>query len=184
MAARAELSRIAAALSADLAAAGIDHVLTGALALSIHARPRQTQDIDVVVSVPSLRLPAVFAIARRHGFEGDDRRLIAEIRAGSFAQMTSGPLTLDVIVPVLPYHAQVVRRAVRCDVAGTQVPLVTAEDLFVMKVLWHRPKDVADLQILGAIASRLDVAYILATLATLVPPEDPRHAEAARLLGP
>ena len=149
----------------------------------MHARPRQTQDIDVVVAVPSVRLPEVFEIARRHGFTGDDRRLISEIRERSFAQMTSGPLTLDVIVPVLPFHAQVVRRALRREVAGTIVPLVTAEDLFVMKVLWHRPKDVADLLVLAALGSRLDGAYIRTTLAALVPPGDPRYDEVERLLG-
>jgi hypothetical protein len=176
-----ELSALAAAVSADLTAAGIEHVLTGALALAVHGYARSTHDIDVVVLVPSVRLPEVFATARRHGFTGDDRELVLEVRARTFAQMRRGPATLDVIVPVLPYHERIVRRAQRVEVAGTMVPLVTAEDLFVLKALWHRPKDVADLTVL-ANKEGLDAAYVRATLASLVPPGDPVHEEVARLL--
>lgn len=179
----AELSRLAVAISADLSSAGIEHVLTGSLVLVALGRPRQTQDIDVVVVVPSVRLPGVFAIARRHGFTGEDRDLITQIRDRSFAAMRSGPVTLDVIVPVLPYHTAIVKRAARRRVGGTEVPLVTAEDLFVMKVLWHRAKDEADLHVLSALPDRLDGDYIRRTLAGLLPPDDPRHAEVERLLG-
>jgi len=182
MAALAELSRLAAAISSDLTAAGIEHALTGALVLAAHAMPRQTRDIDVVVVIPSMRLPVVFEIARRHGFSGDDRALITQIRTRSFAQMTSGPLTLDVIVPVLPYHHEIVKRARPHEIAGVKAPLVTLEDLFVIKVLWHREKDVWDLRVLAAMGDRLDGAYIRKTLDGLLPPDDPRHAEVEALL--
>ena len=182
MVALAELSPLAVALSQDLTAAGIEHVLTGSLVLAVLGRPRQTNDIDVVVVVPAIRLPHVFEIARRHGFVGDDRELIVQIRGRSFAQRRSGPLTLDLIVPVLPYHTTIVKRAVRRELAGVDVPLVTAEDLFVMKVLWRRPKDLADLYVLSALPSRLDETYIRATLAGLLPPDDPRHAESDDIL--
>jgi hypothetical protein len=182
LAALADLSPLAAAVSTDLTAAHIEHVLTGSLVLAVHGFPRQTHDIDIVVAVPSIRLPTVFEIARRHGFEGEDRDLITQIRTKSFAAMTAGPLTLDVIVPVLPYHHEILRRAERREVAGKTVPIVAVEDLFVIKVLWHRPKDEADLLVLGAMRARLDVAYIRRTLASLIPPDDPRHAEVDRLL--
>jgi predicted nucleotidyltransferase len=176
-----DLSPLAAAVSGDLTAAGIEHVLTGALALAVYGYARATKDIDVVVLVPAVRLPAVFEIARRHGFTGEDRELISQIRARTFAQMKLGPTTLDVIVPVLPYHERIVRRAQRVEIAGRAVPLVTAEDLFVIKSVWHRPKDVADLQVLAR-KEGLDAGYIRETLASLVPPGDPVHAEVARLL--
>jgi predicted nucleotidyltransferase len=178
----AELSRLAVAISSDLTRAGIEHALTGSLVLVVLGRPRQTQDIDVVVAVSSIRLPAVFEIARRHGFVGEDRDLITQIRERSYAALRSGPITLDVIVPVLPYHSTIVKRAKRVEIGGVAVPLVTAEDLFVMKVLWHRAKDEADLLVLNALPDRLDGAYVRATLAGLLPTDDPRHAEVERLL--
>lgn len=182
MAVLGELSRLAAAISADLTDAKIEHAVTGALVLAAHALPRQTLDIDVVVVIPSIRLPLVFEIARRHGFVGDDRDLIVQMRTKSFAQMTSGPLTLDVIVPVLPYHYEIVKRARPHEVGGRTVPLVLREDLFVIKVLWHREKDVGDLRVLAALGAQLDREYIRRTLEGLLPPDDPRHAEVERLL--
>jgi hypothetical protein len=182
MAVLGELSRLAAAISADLDAAKIAHAVTGSLVLAAHAMPRQTKDIDVVVVVPSIRLPFVFEIARRHGFVGEDRDLIEQIRAKSYAQMTLGPLTLDVIVPVLPYHYEIVKRASPHDVAGRAVPLVTLEDLFVLKTLWRREKDLADMRVLAALGDRLDGAYVRRTLEGLLPPDDPRHAEVERML--
>jgi hypothetical protein len=71
---------------------------------------------------------------------------------------------------------------VTCRLAGQDIPLVTPEDLFVLKVLWFRPKDVADLLVLAALGARLDGDYIRRTLAGLLPADDPRHAEVQRLL--
>jgi hypothetical protein len=176
-----DLSPLAAAISADLTAAGIEHIVSGALALAVFGYGRSTHDIDLVVLVPSFRLPLVFEIARRHGFEGDDRRLITEIRTKTFGQMHRGPATLDVIVPFLPYHERVVKRARPTEIAGRIVPLVRAEDLFVIKAVWHRPKDVADMHALSQKAD-LDVAYIRETLTSLVPPDDPVHREVAEML--
>ncbi len=176
-----DLSPIAAAISGDLTTAGVEHVLTGALALAVYGYARATHDIDVVVLVSSIRLPHVFEIGRRHGFQGDDRDLITQIRTRTYAEMKRGPASLDVIVPVLPYHERVVKRARRVEIAGRTVPIVAAEDLFVIKAIWHRPKDVADMHALAAMDG-LDAAYVRETLASLVPPGDPVHAEVERLL--
>ena len=59
MAALGELLRLAADISSELTARGIEHLVSGSLALAIHARPRMTYDIDLVVAVASLRLPEV-----------------------------------------------------------------------------------------------------------------------------
>jgi len=52
----------------------------------------------------------------------------------------------------------------------------------VLKTLWWRAKDVADLQALAALSESLDRGYVLRTVAALLPGADPRHAELARLL--
>ena len=66
------------------------------------------------------------------------------------------------------------------DVEGIKVPFVSLEDLIILKVLWRRPKDVADIQGLIAAAGRtVDAAYVRSTLAAILPTEDPRHAELA-----
>lgn len=173
----ADIPDLAIRISAAMTEAGIPHAVSGAVAMAAHGHLRATIDIDVLVVVPSLRLPEVFAVVRRFGFEGEDRALIEEIRARAVAELKSGPSSVEILVPVLPYHHEVLRRSVAMDLGGVRVPFVTAEDLIVLKTLWLRDKDRADIRaLLSARRGRVDLDYIRRTLASIVPPEDARHA--------
>jgi predicted nucleotidyltransferase len=178
LAALADLPDLAARLSEALDAARIPHAVSGAVALGAHGFVRATADIDVLVVVPSIRLPEVFSIVRGLGFQGDDADLIEAIRQRFVAEMRAGPATVELLVPVLPYHRSLVDRAVRLPVGGRSVPFVSAEDLVVLKMLWRRTKDVADVQALLAAKGRsLDRDYVKRTLRSILPDDDPRHAE-------
>jgi hypothetical protein len=86
-------------------------------------------------------------------------------------------------VPVLPYHKTLVDRAVLRDVEGVHVPFVSLEDLIVLKMLWLRPKDIADIHgLIAAAGANLDADYVRSTLAAILPADDPRHAELANWL--
>ncbi len=183
MAGVAEIPSLIAALSRDLTAAGIEHVITGASAMTVHGYVRATRDIDVLVAAPSVRLPEVFAIVRRYGFSGEDRDLIQELRTRSFAELRSPGASVDILVPELPYHHTLVGRAVTRSVSGQLVPFVSVEDLIVLKMLWHRTKDVPDVHALvAAAAGTLDREYVVRTLDALLPESDARHAEMVRVL--
>jgi hypothetical protein len=183
MAPPGDLAELAGKVSADLTAAGIVHALSGALSMAAYSRPRTTMDADFLVVAPAVRWPEIFAIARKHGFAGDDRACITAIRERGHAMLRSGPVSLDIIVPQIPYHHEVARRAVRRVLEGNEVPFVTAEDLFVLKALWMRPKDALDLELIAeATRGTLDVGYVRRTIASLLPPEHPCHAAVKRLL--
>jgi hypothetical protein len=152
--------------------------------MAAHGFVRATRDIDILVAVPAMRLPGVFSIVRGFGFEGEDRLLIEAIRERAVAELRSGPASVEILVPVLPYHHEVLRRAVRIDVGGTPVPFVAAEDLVVLKLLWLRDKDRADVRaLLAARKPAPDLAYVRRTLRSLLPDGDPRHGELDRLAG-
>jgi hypothetical protein len=175
-----ELRSRTARISADLAREGIRHAVSGAVAMTAHGVGRSTFDIDILVVVPSVRLPHVFALIRRQGFAGDDRELLASLRDRYVAALSDGPIKVELLVPVLPYHHTLVDRAVVRDVEGVKVPFVSIEDLIVLKMLWRRSKDVADVHgLIAAAGGSLDADYVQSTLATILPPEDPRHAELA-----
>jgi hypothetical protein len=179
----ADLSGLTAAISADLSRAAVRHAVNGAIAIAAHGYVRNTVDLDVLVITPSMRLPEVFAIFRRHGFHGEDRALIASLRERFVATLEAGPVTAGVLVPVLPYHHVVLERAVVKSLRGQQVPFVGVEDLVVLKTLWHRAKDVADLYALIAIGGQgIDGGFIRSTLRSILPGDDPRHAEIDGLL--
>jgi hypothetical protein len=183
LAALAELPDLAARLSEAFTRVGIPHAISGALALGAYGFVRATQDVDVLVVVPSTRWPETFALVRELGFSGDDRELIASLRERYVAQLRSGSAAVEILVPVLPYHRTLVGRAVSLEVAGRQVPFVSPEDLVVLKMLWRRTKDVADVQaLLSAQGSTMDLGYVTRTLASILPADDPRHAELSALL--
>ncbi|MFI5401508.1 MAG: nucleotidyltransferase [Planctomycetota bacterium] len=180
MAGPPELRSRTARISADLARAGIRHAVSGAVAMTAHGVGRSTFDIDILVIAPSIRLPEVFGLIRRHGFAGDDRELLESLRDRYVAALEGGPIKVEVLVPVLPYHGTLVDRAVVREVEGVRVPFVSLEDLIVLKMLWRRPKDVADVHgLIAAAGAHLDAAYVRSTLASILPAEDPRHAEIA-----
>jgi hypothetical protein len=184
LAALSELPGLTAAISGDLRAAGIAHAVSGAAALAAYGVVRATRDLDVLVSVPAIRLPHVFVLLRHRGFAGEDADLLAALRDRSVAEMTSaGPLSVELLVPALPYHHDLLRRAVDIEVQGVPVPFVSREDLVVLKLLWRRTKDVADVEaLLAASDSSLNVAYVRRTLASLLPNGDPRLIELEALL--
>lgn len=184
MAALADLPDIAVRLSGALERAGVPHAVSGALAMAAHGFVRATRDIDLLVVVPALRLPEVFSIVRGFGFDGSDPELIQSLRERAVAELRSGPASVEILAPVLPYHHEVLRRAVRIDVGGTPVPFVAAEDMIVLKMLWLRDKDRADVRaLLAARRGSLDIGYVRRTLRSLVPDADPRHREFERMVG-
>jgi hypothetical protein len=182
LAALGDLPGLAARLSRDLDAAGIPHAISGAVAMAAHGYVRATSDLDVLVATPAIRWPLVFDIVRAHGFTGEDRDLIASLRERYFATLRSGPVTVDLLVPALPWHREIIERALRRETGGGSVPFVTIEDLIVLKCLWRRAKDIPDLHALIAAAPSLDERYVRETLRRLLPAADPRHAELDDLL--
>lgn len=178
-----DLPFLTASISGDLDKAGIRHAISGAAAMAAHGYVRATQDLDVLVVTTATRLPTVFALIRDQGFSGEDKELLESLRDRYVAALTRGPVRVEVLVPVLPYHHTLVDRAIRIEVGGRDVPFVSIEDLVVLKLLWHRAKDVPDIQALLSLAGgNFDADYARATLGAILPEADPRHAELQRLV--
>lgn len=182
MAALADLPDLAVRISAALTGAAVPHAISGALAMAAHGFVRGTRDIDLLVVVPSLRLPEVFALVRGFGFEGEDRELVASLRERFVAELRSGPASVEILVPVLPFHRELLGRAETKDVGGVPVPYVSAEDLVLLKMLWLRDKDRGDVRaLLAARRGSLDLDRVRRTLRELLPEGDPRFGELERL---
>jgi hypothetical protein len=177
-----DLRDLTAAISADLTAAAIPHAVSGAIAMAAHGYVRATADLDLLVVVPALRHPQVFDVIRRHGFHGEDRALITALRERFVAALEAGPRRVEVLVPVLPYHHGILGRAVNKLVRGQPVPFVALADLVVLKMLWRRAKDVADVHALVPLLTASEREFVRATLGSILPADDPRLPEIDRLL--
>jgi hypothetical protein len=137
----AELLR---ALSGALAVLDVGWYVFGAQAVLFWGRPRFTEDIDVTVHLGSLDTSQLIGCLQDAGFT-----LRVEGTPAFVAQTRVVPLTfgntgwaLDAVLGGPGLEEAFLQRAVHVDVApGLSVPVISAEDLVVTKVLAGRPKD-------------------------------------------
>lgn len=158
---------------------GIDHAIGGALALAYHVRDaRATQDIYLNVSVPKER--AAEALRRLPSdvpYDEESLRLIG--RDGQVRLMWPAPdgppIPLDLFFAEHAFHYLVSRRALWVPMLDTRVPILTATDLAVFKVLFDRSKDWVDLEeIIAEAPPSWDLEEAVRWIAQIVGPGDGR----------
>lgn len=173
----AEVAReIADALEED----GIAYAIGGALALAYYAPPRATIDVDVNVFVPiETQFGEVLSVLERAGFALDGSPEAARAKAledGQFVGRTRG-LRVDVFVPSVPYYGQLEERRRVVSLLGRPLWVLGPEDLAVLKMMFFRRKDLADVEaILRDLGDSFDRAYVRRRLIDFVGQDDERLA--------
>jgi len=148
-----------------LRASGARGAFGGGLAVIVWGRPRVTQDLDLLVDLDSERAERLLALAAQQGYRFDfaEAALLLE---GGFLRLepvADPPIALDLLVADTPLHQQALARARVFELAGEQVPVLTAEDLILLKLVAFRPKDTFDLEtVIDAMGDRLDLPYLRA----------------------
>lgn len=166
------------AIARALAAEGLPYALGGALALGAHGVPRGTLDVDVNVFVRDAEVPRVIRCLRDLGVELEETAAIARAaRDGMFVGSWAG-MRIDVFVPSIPFSHEAGRTRVELtDPDGESVWFLSAEALAVFKLLFFRPKDIADLERLVAVqGDALDHAYVRAWMVDMMGAADERVA--------
>ena len=146
-----------------LAQLGIPHMLIGGLAVSVRAEPRATKDIDLSVLVAPAEarqltenMDALGFRATAHG-EAGPGSVIRYVRTG----IDGIDRWVDVLCAGTPFEERALARASTERLLGRDLPVATAEDLVILKLLAGRPQDWADVDVLlREHAGRLDDAYI------------------------
>jgi hypothetical protein len=165
----------AAAIAEALDSAGFEYAIGGALALAHWGVPRATVDVDVGVSAEPLQLPHLFEVLKGAGCELDVERAAEAAMHGDFGCRLLG-VRVDVFLPIIPLARQVVERRVRVPFGERQAWIVSAEDAALLKLLFGRTKDYADLERLFAVqGSALDFVYIDRWVVNLFPAGDQRR---------
>jgi len=149
-------ARLAACLEED----GLPYAIGGALALTAWAIPRDTKDVDISIFVGDDALVRVFDSLERAGVmldRADAAKAVARI--GMFTGRF-GRTNVDAFVSDHPhFHEMQKRRRQLAYPTGEKLWFITAEDLCLMKLLYGRTKDVADLERIFA-SLPLDVPYM------------------------
>jgi hypothetical protein len=165
--------RIAARLDED----GLEYAIGGALALGAWGAPRSTRDVDMTIFVSEAELPRCFDALERAGVMVDRAAATRDVaRIGLFKGL-AGRILVDVFVMGHPQYDDMRKRRVMIeDASGSALAFVSAEDLCLHKLVFGRPKDVADLEELLARRPGIDLDYVRSWLIQMVPAGDPRLA--------
>lgn len=168
-------------------AAGIEHAFGGALALGYHvSEPRGTRDIDVNVSVDVAEAERVFA-ALPAGLPWSARDVQQVRRDGQVRLLwpiegsPAPPLPVDLFLPQHELHQVVASRTELVSMLDSQVPIISATDLTVFKLLFDRGKDWGDVESMLRFG-KVDATEVASWLRRIVGPEDQRLTRLAELL--
>lgn len=165
--ARSPFVAVLADLKRVLAALQVDWYLFGAQAALIHGASRATADVDVTVRLGATSPTRLASTLTQRGFELriDNPSFVRRTRVLPIVHVaTSIPVDLVFAGPGL--EEAFLQGAKMRDFGGVRVPVASAEDLIVMKILAGRDKDLDDvLAIVQARGAQLDAKRVLGTLA-------------------
>ena len=140
----------------------IRYALIGGLAFMFRGRPRFTQDVDFLLEVPQIALPALLDDLVERGFALDPAVVVKEFVQHHMTAFTFGPVRIDWLKPVLPLYSRVLADASPLEWSeGHTVRVATAEGLILTKMVAFRPQDQIDIEtLLTANRDDIDVDLI------------------------
>jgi hypothetical protein len=176
----ATAAEVARTLADVLERRGFRYAIGGAIALGFYSPPRATVDVDVNVFIrPAEELDSLLGALAEADFTPDGppeavRRSAAE--EGQFRGSIRG-LRVDVFVPANPFYARLEERRREVTLLRRPLWILGPEDLAVLKLMFFRRKDLADVEaILRDQGRSLDRDYVRRTLLELVGENDERLA--------
>jgi hypothetical protein len=126
----------------------VKYLVIGAYAVSIHAQPRATKDLDILVGPARENAKAVYAALTKFGapLEGLTADDFAE--AGPFFRMGREPVAVDILteIPGVDFDTAWERRleGIVDSVTGLKATFISRDDLIAAKLAAGRPQDLAD----------------------------------------
>lgn len=139
----------------------------GGQAAILHGAHRFTEDLDVTVLPMDIETQELVRVVTRRGFSlrvPDIDGFVAQTRVLPILHAAT-KIPVDVVLGGPGLEQLFAQRAQLLDVGGLAVPVASAEDLIVMKVLAGRRKDLEDaVAILMARGAKLDLAQVKETI--------------------
>ncbi|MFH1075952.1 MAG: nucleotidyl transferase AbiEii/AbiGii toxin family protein [Pseudomonadota bacterium] len=133
--------------------AQVKFCLIGGLAVGILARPRATEDIDLLVLIDENQTETIAKLIR------DNFEVIQDHNLMRFKQTTvwrivikdtftndNGLVIIDLVLADNEIYRTAVLDVITIQVDKVDIPLVKAENLIIIKRLSNRPRDLLDIQ--------------------------------------
>ncbi|TPW21915.1 MAG: hypothetical protein FD126_205 [Elusimicrobia bacterium] len=139
--------------------------------MAFAGRIRGTRDVDVLAAVPAVRAQDFAEALKREGFALRDAAGAARpVEAGLLSEATRkdglfrvwlDDISVDFFTPRVPLQDSILKRRRRQELPGMALWLTTPEDLILLKMVFHRPKDLEDVRhLLAANTGALDLDYL------------------------
>ena len=126
----------------------VKYLVVGAYAVSVHAQPRATKDIDILVRPDPDNARAVFAALAKFGTRLQGLTSADFAEPGPFFRMGRAPVGVDILteIPGIDFDAAWLRRVedVVDPASGLKADFLSADDLIASKLATGRPQDLAD----------------------------------------
>jgi hypothetical protein len=126
--------------------------LAGGLAVSLLARPRATEDIDLIVVLEESDFPSFEALVRSH-FEVIQVRDVMRFRTASIWRFVLGDGNEGIVILYLilanrDEYRTAIANSVEIVVDDCRINVITPQDLIIVKQLAGRPVDLMDIEAL------------------------------------
>lgn len=147
----------------------IPYLVTGGMAVFVWGRPRYTADIDIIVELGPGNVDKLTSALRslsEASYVGENSIQKALLQKGEF-NFIDGESGIKVDFWVggrNPFDKERFKRPVFKNVFGKRVAFISAEDLILSKLLWHRDggssRHLEDIESVLKIQKELDLRYI------------------------
>ncbi|MEX2318152.1 MAG: hypothetical protein WD669_13420 [Pirellulales bacterium] len=151
------------------------YAVGGALANNYWGTLRATEDVDCLISLPALKYQLFADELNAIGctlLDGNNQHVsvtVPELRAQAqsrkliecYYPLADAAVRVELFVPAVELQDEILRRAVPIRVRNRDIRVTTAEDLVLMKLFFHRVKDLQDVRgILWVQRGQLDLDYL------------------------
>ena len=128
----------------------VKYLVVGAYAVSIHAQPRATKDMDILVKPDAENAKAVYAALAQFGAPLEALTIADFAARGAFFRMGREPVAVDILseIPGVDFDAAWDRRVedVIDQATGTTANFLSRDDLIAAKLASGRSQDLADVE--------------------------------------
>lgn len=127
-------------------ARNVRYLIVGGYAVSFHAQPRATKDLDILVSADEENSKAVFAALAQFGAPVSGLSAQDFTEAGNFFRMGTPPAMVDILPSIsgVDFEKAWPRRVMVPIDETLTAPFISREDLRTAKVAAGRPQDLVD----------------------------------------
>jgi predicted nucleotidyltransferase len=134
---------------------GVEYLIVGGWAVSTHAQPRFTKDLDLWIGTSEINLKRVVQALAAFGAPRELLREAEQMSAEDFFFFGTPPARIDLLrsIPGVRFEEAWPRRA-RMRWGAMNVNLIGLDDLIAAKRAAGRPQDLADLKLLLALKQR------------------------------